>query len=355
MNELFAQKVEEAREGKQSEGMDIMGSLVRSSYGEKEAPRKSQWGRAEKGEVGKPKLSYSDILGNAFVMIVAGHETTANSIHFSLMELALDPRAQRAVQKEVQAIFGDEPPENWEYDANINNLLGGMLGAVLNEQLRLMPPVIAIPKHVTKAQDQVIILDGKKVTLPAGAHIALDTIAVHRNPRYWPTQPSKITGQQNDLDDFKPERWLVKLAADGSQQIDSAPESEDEEDFGGFTGHDTSAQLFRPVRGSYLPFSDGARSCLGRRLAQVKIMGVLAVIFQKYSIELAVDEWASDDEVMKMTNDEKKVVYKKAQDKARKTLRGATTILTLKLHGQPGFVPVRVVRKGEERFANIVD
>jgi cytochrome P450 len=355
MNELFAQKVEEAREGKHSEGMDIMGSLVRSSYGEKEAPRKSSPGRAEKGEVGKPRLSDSDILGNAFVMIVAGHETTANSIHFSLMELALNPSAQRAVQKEVQAIFGDEPPENWEYDANINNLLGGMLGAVLNEQLRLMPPVIAIPKHVTKSQDQVIILDGKKVTLPAGAHIALDTIAVHRNPRYWPTQPSKVTGRENDLDDFKPERWLVKLAADGNQQIDSAPESEDEGDFGGFTGHDTSAQLFRPVRGSYLPFSDGARSCLGRRLAQVKIMGVLAVIFQKYSIELAVDEWATDDEVMKMTNDEKKAVYKKAQEKARKTLRGATTILTLKLHGQPGFVPVRAVRKGEERFANIVD
>jgi hypothetical protein len=58
---------------------------------------------------------------------------------------------------------------------------------------------------------------------------------------------------------------------------------------------------------------------------------------------------------MKMTNDVKKAVYKKAQAKARKTLRGATTILTLKLHGQPGFVPVRVVRKGEERFANIVD
>ena len=291
MNELFAQKVEEARLGKHSEGMDIMGSLVRSSYGEKEAPRKPSPVRAEKEEVGKPKLSDSDILGNAFVMIVAGHETTANSIHFSLMELAMNLRAQRAVQKEVQAIFGDEPPEKWEYDANINNLLGGMLGAVLNEQLRLMPPVITIPKHVTKSQDQVIILDGKKIKLPAGAHIALDTIAVHRNPRYWPTQLSKISGGENDLDDFKPERWLCKTTPNDSQQIDSAPESEDEEEaFGQFTGRNISAQLFHPVRGSYLPFSDGARSCLGRRLAYVKIMGVLAVIFQEYSIELAVDE-----------------------------------------------------------------
>ena len=39
MDEMFAQKIEEAREGKNTEGMDIMGSLVRSSYG-KEAAKK---------------------------------------------------------------------------------------------------------------------------------------------------------------------------------------------------------------------------------------------------------------------------------------------------------------------------
>lgn len=95
MNELFAQKVEEARHGDHSEGMNIMGSLVRSSYGEKQSARKSSLGQAEKGEVDKPLLSDSDILGNAFVMIVAGYETTANTIHFSLMELATNPRIQR--------------------------------------------------------------------------------------------------------------------------------------------------------------------------------------------------------------------------------------------------------------------
>ena len=54
MSELFAQKAEEAREGKQSEGLDIMGMLVRSSYGESKGAqgRKLSPGRAEKGEVG---------------------------------------------------------------------------------------------------------------------------------------------------------------------------------------------------------------------------------------------------------------------------------------------------------------
>lgn len=353
MNELFNQKVQEAREGKQTEGMDIMGSLVRTSYGLSDSRRKVSPSSTEKGEVWKPKLSDSDIIGNAFVMIVAGHETTANSIHFSLIELAINPRSQRMLQKEVQAIFGNELPENWDYESNINTLLGGMVGAVLNEQLRLMPPVIAIPKHVTKTSDQDIVLDGKKHTLPAGAIIALATVSAHRNPKNWPTQPSKVTDRKDDLNDFRPERWLVKPGPDAAHQIDSTTDTEDDEDFGGFTGQDTSAQLFRPVKGSYLPFSEGARSCLGRRLAQVKIVAVLAVIFQNYSIELAVDEWAADDEVVKMSDTQKRVVYGKAQEKARKTIRSATTLLTLKLH--PGFIPVRVVKKGEERFVNIMD
>lgn len=351
MNELFAQKAQDATEGKDSEGMDIMGSLVKSSYGRSSAQgsNKTSPSRVENGQAKRFSLSDSEILGNAFVMIVAGHETTANSIHFSLIELAISPRSQREVQAEIQKIFADESPETWDYDKNINTLLGGTLGATLNELLRLMPPVVIIPKSVGQGHDQTIVIDGKKITLPAGAHLNLNTVGLHRNPRYWPTEPSKITTQDNDLDDFKPERWLTKRVA----KDDSAAESSEDDDFGGFTGKTTPEGLFRPVKGSYIPFSDGARSCVGRRLAQVEIMGVLAVIFQNCSLELAVDEWATDDEVSRMTVEEKRELYSRAQRKAKETIRGATTLLTLKLH--PGFIPVRLVKKGEERFVNIVD
>ena len=334
--------------------MDIMGSLVKSAYGEQaKVGRKSSPGRAEKAEVAQPVLSDSDILGNAFVMIVAGHETTACSTHFSIMELAINPRTQRLVQKEVDTIFGDEPPENWSYDSNINALLGGIIGAVLNEQLRLIPPVVAIPKSVSKAQDQVIIIDSKKCTLPAGCNLTLNAMGVHRNPKYWPSQPSKISGKADDLDDFRPERWLVKGGANGTGETESATDTETEEEFGSYTGTASHSKLFRPARGSYIPFSEGARSCLGRRLAQVKVMAVLATIFQKYSVELAVDEWASDEEVAKMSSEEKKILYRTAQDKAREMIRGASTVITLKL--QTGFIPIRLVRRGEERFLKIVD
>lgn len=272
-----------------------------------------------------------------------------------MVQLATNPRSQRLLQKDIESIFGDSSPETWDYESNINALLGGMAGAVLNEQLRILPPVVNIPKQVSKHQDQIIIVEGKRYTLPAGAQMSLNVVGTHRNPKYWPTQPSIITKDRHDLNDFRPERWLVKTASGATQHIDSATESEEEEDFGGFTGQDTSAQLFRPTRGAYLPFSDGPRSCLGRRLAQVKVVAVFAVVFQKYSIELAVDEWATDDEVEKMSSEERRRLYKLAQDKARKTISSATTQITLKLHEDPGFIPIRIVCKGEERFVNIVE
>ncbi|RDW92411.1 hypothetical protein BP5796_01805 [Coleophoma crateriformis] len=351
LTELLTKKLAEVREGKESDGMDIMGSLVKSSY-ENPGPNASS-GRAEKKDAGPKVLSDSDILGNAFVMIVAGHETSANSIHFCLMELAMSPSSQKLVHDEVSAVYGNTPPSAWSYESS-NELLGGVLGAVLNEQLRLMPPIINIPKFVPKTHDQTISIDGKTVTIPSGAHINLNTVGVHRNPRYWVTSSSKITSCPNDLDDFRPQRWLLnpqtKQQFDGSGSIDSS-----EDEFGGQTGRTTASTLHRPVRGSYLPFSLGSRSCLGRRLAQVKIMAVLAVFFQTHSIELAVDEWASDEEVEAMNNQQRREIYAKAQAKARQTLRGATSLLTLKLHEGPGFVPVRVCRKGAERFLHLAD
>ena len=222
----------------------------------------------------------------------------------------------------------------------------------MNETLRLMPSVAEIPKKVTPGQDQILTIDGEKHVLPESMAIILNTVAVHRNPRFWPEKPSTFTGQASDLNDFVPERWFRPSIAKAEKELEV--EGADTEDYGGFKGPDTSASLFRPVRGSFIPFSDGARSCLGRRIAQVEMLAALAVVFQKYSIELAVDEWATDKEVAKMSLEERRDLYRKAQDKSRATLRHASSMLTLKLHGGL-YVPIRLVRRGEERFIGHVD
>jgi len=342
MQDLLNRKIDQVRSGENVEGMDLMGSLVGSAYGQEPNPTEKHG----QSITSKGVLSESHILGNAFVMIIAGHETTANSLFISLIELAIKPESQRQAQLEIQEIYGDKAPENWIYDSTINKLLGGMLGAILSEQLRLMPPSITIPKTVL--QDQDIMVDGKRVTFFAGTQLNLIAFGAHRNPRYWPTKPSTVSHRRDDLDDFKPERWLVKHGAGDKLQPEGVIEPSKDHGSGVVNTKTKSSNIFRPTPGSYFPFSEGARSCLGRRLAQVEIMAALAIIFQQHSIELAVDEWASDDEVAAMSIDEKISLYEKAKEKARQTMRTARTVITLKL--QSGSIPIRVVKKGEERF-----
>jgi cytochrome P450 len=348
MSEFLHDKVEEAqRGGSPREGMDIMGQLAQSQT--KSSSNGSKTGSAF-------SLSDSDIVGNAFIMIVAGHETTANTLHFALVELANNPATQRRLQRDVDALFGGADPATWDYDKSINALLASHVGATINETLRMMPPVTGIPKVTAPEGDQTVIIDGRTHVLPPGVAISLVAVCVQRNPRWWPTRPSERTGAKTDLDDFLPERWYRTAQGDDEGGVGKMEQTEnsvieDKGDYGGFQGSDVSASLYRPVRGSYLPFSDGPRSCLGRRIAMVEMGAVLAVIFQKYSIELAVDEWAGDGEVEAMGAEERRSVYKKAQDKSRDTIRQADSVLTLKLHGGK-YVPVRFVERGRERFVS---
>ncbi|KAL7785541.1 cytochrome P450 [Trichoderma ceciliae] len=332
MNELLDEKIADARKGEHVEGMDLMGQLAKSCFG---ADNKDA------------TLTRDEIISNAFIMFVAGHETTANAIHFTLIFLATNPQTQRRIQKDIDEILGSQDPKDWDYDSLVNPMTASMIGAAMHETLRLVPAVLEIPKVVYA--DESFVMDGTKYVLPKNTGVSLVTISTHVNPRYWPTRPSKITPGESNILDYVPERWFQTMDKERSQGNEVVAGA-DSEDFGGFQGSDTNAQLFKPERGSYIPFSDGARSCLGRRIAVVEIIAALAVIFRSYSIELAVDEWATLEQVDQMSREERARVYKKAQDKSRWTVRQATTRLTLNLHGQ--HVPLRIVKRGEEKFVN---
>ncbi|KAL5089452.1 hypothetical protein Trisim1_005728 [Trichoderma cf. simile WF8] len=338
MNELLDEKIEEARKGEHAEGMDLMGQLAKSCFGtdNKDAT-----------------LTREEIIGNAFIMFVAGHETTANAIHFTIIYLATHPEAQRRMQKDIDDILGNQDPKDWDYDSLVNPMTASMIGAAMYETLRLVPAVSEIPKKISPDADESFVMDGTRYVIPKDTGISLVTVSTHVNPRYWPTRPSKITPGKSNILDYDPSRWFLtkeKQDGQGSESVAGA----DSEDFGGFQGSDINAQLFKPERGSYIPFSDGARSCLGRRIAVVEIIAALAVIFRSYSIELAVDEWATQEQVDKMSREERTQVYKKAQDKSLWTVGQASTRLTLNLHDGM-HVPVRIVKRGEEKFVDWVD
>lgn len=338
MDEMLDDKTEDVRKGEHVEGMDLMGHLVQSSFGKDKRLHSDQEAA---------KLTKKEIVGNAFIMFLAGHETTANTLHFSILEMAINPECQRLLQRDIVELVGTSDPGTWDYEKLVNPMMASMLGAVMNETLRVLPAVTSIPKQVSPHKDQVITKDGEKFVLPKGMAVWVSIASAQRNPRYWPSKPSRIRPGYDDVDDYVPERWFRRERQNDVDETDAVVE----EDWGGFRGPDTSSKLFHPERGAYIPFSDGARACLGRRLAQVEVISALAVLFQRYSVELDVSEWADGAAVEGMTREERKGVYEKAQKKSRETLARARTKITLKL-ASGEYVPVRVVRRGQEKFVD---
>ncbi|MCJ1243607.1 hypothetical protein MMC30_000804 [Trapelia coarctata] len=377
MNEMFQAKKADIIAGKETDGLDLMGALVKGAG----------ITAASSGEQTKQILTDAEIMGNAFVFILAGHETAANSIHFSILYLALKISSQRRLQTDLDTIFEGKPTSEWDYERDLPKLFGGMAGAILAEELRLIAPVANIPKCTLKNTTQPIVIKGKKCTVPQDVLINFTTNAVHRNPKFWPAGPPSdpqrpvhhTSNTDNDLEEFKPERWFVKepnsspanganahanghakganghadpKAADSHTAIPAATTiapSAETDDLGVSTAADTAQNLYRPPRGAYIPFSEGYRACIGRRFAQVEVLAVLAVLFSQYSVELAVDEWASDEEVEKMGEAERREVWGKAWDSAMEKLRtGLESVITLQMRRD--VVPLRWVKRGSERF-----
>lgn len=342
MKEIVAAKRSAIRSGTREESptVDIIGQLVNDH-------REDTHGKTQ----GLDALTDSEVMGNLFVFMLAGHETSANSIHFSLLLLAIHPEAQKMVQEELDEILQGRPVSEWNYERDLHRLSGGVLGAVLNEELRLIAPVSTVPKTVT-SRTQPLIVNGKELMVPPNIMIRLCISSVHRNPKFWPHGPPLDSQKpyfppgnpHNDLEEFKPERWLRK--ANQNRGDDSSTNTGLSSDA---CQSNTTSALYTPVKGSYIPFSDGQRACLGRRFAQVEIIAALAVILSQCSVELAVDEWASDDVVDDMTKSEKRTVWSKARDRADWIWQNKmVSVITLQLRGAK--VPLRFVRRGEERF-----
>ena len=301
-------------------------------------------------------LTKQEVISDAWITLFAGHETSANILHFTLLFLAIDMPCQIRLQSDIDLIVGSRPSDDWNYETDLNSLWHSMVGASINETLRLMPPVIDIPK-IVRGHEQRMTFEGRTVVVPPDTIIHISAVGVHRNPRYWPHGPSRLTGKGHDLDDWAPERWLSysKKPSKSSSSLDKLANDDEtlddsqEENTTTFekTANITDNSLFSPPKGSFIPFSEGAKACPGKRFAQVEITAAIAVIFKDYSMELDVSEWASDEQVEGMSTDKKRMTYGKAMVKARKLIAGSQSEIFLRMRGE---CPVRFFARGGERF-----
>jgi len=270
-----------------------------------------QAGQTSKTDAEGTRISPAAVLGNIFVFIMAGYETSANTLTYAIALLACRPDLQKAMQADLDRILGDRPPSNWSFEADFPKILDGYVGAVMNETLRLYSVLPFFPK-TTRETPKLFTFEGRDYTVPADTLILMNTSATHRNPKHWPSAvPTAGDGPPYPVSSFDPSRWLDR---------------------------DRGASVFSPTPGSYVPFSDGPRACMGKRFAQAQFCAMMATIFKDHSVELAVDESQAAGKAASQS------LWETARRKAERELStGVGFLMSLKMKGK---VPVRLVKRG---------
>ncbi|KZO90319.1 cytochrome P450 [Calocera viscosa TUFC12733] len=205
--------------------------------------------RANEDEEGLgQKLSDDELLSTTYVFLLAGHETTANTLAFACALLALNPSVQAKLRAEADSVFPTLPsPEEAlaSYREDMPRLK--YAEATFRETLRLFPAEVRLTKRA--ARDTVLrgtyLKTGEKydMPVPAGTIVWLDVWAAHTMQEWWGA----------DAAEFKPERFF-----------------------------DTDE--YKWPRDAYMPFSLGARSCIGARFATLEGMVILSHLVREYEI-----------------------------------------------------------------------
>ncbi|KAL4971987.1 cytochrome P450 [Aspergillus desertorum] len=267
---------------------NLLGNLV--------AARSEEQGIRSSGS--GPGLSNAEILGNTYIFSLAGHETTATTMRFALSLLAIHQDVQDRLNSELEEALRDQSadPAGWEYPTVFPRLITPL--CVMLETLRLYPPVVSIPKLTTDGA--AITYKGARHCLPPNVRVNLNANALHYSEAYWGP----------DAGSFNPCRWDKRnadtfLARNGSASGVSGPGLE-------------TPNIHKPVRGAFIPFSDGLRACMGRKFAQLEFIATLAVIFRQYRVTL-----------VRLRGETEEYARKRVE----KALRGSSTSLTLALGG----------------------
>lgn len=187
----------------------------------------------------KTSMTEAEMYANAFSVSIAGSEGTATALSGATFLLLRHPEAYRRVVGEVRGAFAAEA------DITTANMAGKLpfLDAVLNESMRLYPPVaITLPRRVPEGGEKV---DGRFV--PAGYTVGVNHLACYR---------SELNFENPDA--FRPERWIGDTVT-------------------------AAAEAFKP-------FSHGPRACLGKNLAWAELRLSLARMLWRFDIQLVETE-----------------------------------------------------------------
>ena len=180
------------------------------------------------------KLSIDQIVEQIVTIYLAGHETTANALSWTLIELARNPDVLQKLEAEISS--------NWQGDQckveNAEKLV--YTEQVVMESLRHHPPAWSLMTRSPIKKDEFAGL-----TFKSGDLLVVSPYVLHHLDSYWP-----------EPDRFDPERF-------------SAANREKHHKF------------------SYLPFGAGAHICIGNHFAMLEAKLILATLIKNFTFEFA--------------------------------------------------------------------
>eukprot|EP00246_Nothoceros_aenigmaticus_P016319 TRINITY_DN732_c0_g2_i1.p1 TRINITY_DN732_c0_g2~~TRINITY_DN732_c0_g2_i1.p1 ORF type:complete len:401 (-),score=28.43 TRINITY_DN732_c0_g2_i1:384-1586(-) len=182
------------------------------------------------------QLTPEEVVDNSLTVLLAGHETTASLLTWTVYLLALHPGWQERARAEVVEVCASGEQVD---QGRINRLK--IVSMILLESLRLFPPQPVVGRRSLK-ENRV-----GKYSLPAGSEILIPIAAIHRDERFWGTDSGK----------FEPGRFANGIHGACKESM------------------------------AYLPFGTGPRTCLGQGLALLEAKAILAVILPRCSWKLS--------------------------------------------------------------------
>ncbi|CAN0909010.1 Cytochrome P450 CYP72A616 [Linum grandiflorum] len=181
-------------------------------------------------------LTIEEVIEECKVFYVAGQETTASLLTWTMIVLAMHPDWQEKARQEVLRVCGKIEPSSSEALSHLK-----IVTMIVNEVLRLYPPAIALYQHTYK---ETKIGD---FCLPAGVDVTLPILLVHHDQKLW----------GEDADQFRPDRFVQGVAKASEHRL------------------------------AFFPFGWGPRTCVGQQFATLEVKMALAMILQNFSFELS--------------------------------------------------------------------
>ncbi|KAM3582090.1 hypothetical protein VKS41_005520 [Umbelopsis sp. WA50703] len=191
---------------------------------------------SQKAESVEDRLAIAEMINEVTLYLVAGSETSSNTIGFTFVELLKNPETMTKLQQEIDELEIEDEQKLFQH-SQLKRL--PYLNAVISETMRLYPVATAGLQRKTYTDT---VLAGK-LAVPKNTAFVCNMFASQTHPDYW-----------HDADKFLPERWLDY----------AYPE---------------------PALDAYYPFSAGSRGCIGKNFAYQEMRLCISTIIKYFDIK----------------------------------------------------------------------